>query len=498
MPNININIETFFNGDYMFSTSRTVYMHGTTASEFWRIRDFANTKDIFSVTGDGKVNMDYGFSITGGSVVYNMYVNSGSDTFNLRDITNGQNIFTITPTFTILGNRIYLPDTPAGATSTALFLDGSNGVTKRTLGSNAFSSESYLKDTTDTLTGVLTVTAGTYNLDLYENDIIFNRNGSSFIRNNGGASSLVGININSAATEQFSVSAQRVVSNVEFRANLTGATAADYGARVRDFGNTEDYFRVQGDGFTYAKKYDVSATEGYYQGGTKILTNQGTSSIYLGASSRPATVGTQQTHLGDLAGGNNGGYYTIHAGYRAGLFIADGITAATSMDECIYIGADTLASANGVSNEIVVGTFQVGKGSNTASWGNYSTLTNYFYGNIYSQLQGATTSHYGRIIRNFADTADQYKFDGTGVHHNFIGIDPLTGTGNTVKSFVDTYDGGDEVCYKHRNSNGDLIELKKVIDANFGNTVNTGDTATDNLINSLITALTSHGFIATS
>ncbi len=45
---------------------------------------------------------------------------------------------------------------------------------------------------------------------------------------------------------------------------------------------------------------------------------------------------------------------------------------------------------------------------------------------------------------------------------------------------------------------GDIIKLYKYINADFANTVNTGDTDTDDLIDALVAALTAHGLIATS
>jgi hypothetical protein len=49
-----------------------------------------------------------------------------------------------------------------------------------------------------------------------------------------------------------------------------------------------------------------------------------------------------------------------------------------------------------------------------------------------------------------------------------------------------------------KNENGDVVKLYKYINADFGNTVNTGDSDTDDLIDALVAAGIAHGLIATS
>lgn len=112
--------------------------------------------------------------------------------------------------------------------------------------------------------------------------------------------------------------------NLDLNGTLTnriqGVNATDYGVRVRDFGNTEDLFRVQGDGFTYAKKYDVSAAEGYYQGGDLMLySNSSDEVIRVGYLAGVLSNVTQQTALGRNAGYNSSGNGQIAVGRSAGL-----------------------------------------------------------------------------------------------------------------------------------------------------------------------------------
>ena len=57
-------------------------------------------------------------------------------------------------------------------------------------------------------------------------------------------------------------------------------------------------------------------------------------------------------------------------GYNAGRYIADGATANATTSNSVYAGADTRASADGVTNENVFGYNAIGSGSNTVTLGN--------------------------------------------------------------------------------------------------------------------------------
>jgi hypothetical protein len=78
----------------------------------------------------------------------------------------------------------------------------------------------------------------------------------------------------------------------------------------------------------------------------------------------------------------------IAFGNNAGRFIANGSTAATSIDASILIGDSTKVLANGQTNQIVIGSGSTGLGSNTTVIGNSSTVTTALYGNL---LLGTTT-----------------------------------------------------------------------------------------------------------
>ena len=118
----------------------------------------------------------------------------------------------------------------------------------------------------------------------------------------------------------------------------------------------------------------------------------GQSALEQSNSSDNAAVGSQ-TLISLTSGGRNVGigsnalfYATtgssnVAVGTEAGKFISGGSNNVTS-GTSIYLGDDTRASANGNSNEIVIGHNAIGQGSNTAIIGN-SSITKTF-------LRGAT------------------------------------------------------------------------------------------------------------
>jgi hypothetical protein len=74
------------------------------------------------------------------------------------------------------------------------------------------------------------------------------------------------------------------------------------------------------------------------------------------------------------------GSYVTAWGYQAGRYIADGSTANATTSNSVYVGANTRASADGVSNELVLGYAAIGLGSNTTCIGNSSTTAAKIWG----------------------------------------------------------------------------------------------------------------------
>jgi len=91
------------------------------------------------------------------------------------------------------------------------------------------------------------------------------------------------------------------------------------------------------------------------------------------------TTGSYNTGVGRNALYNNTiGSYNTGVGRNAGRYIADGITDNATSSNCVFLGAHTKASADGVTNEIVIGYNATGSGSNTATYGNASITEHVF------------------------------------------------------------------------------------------------------------------------
>jgi hypothetical protein len=84
------------------------------------------------------------------------------------------------------------------------------------------------------------------------------------------------------------------------------------------------------------------------------------------------TTGENNTGIGNGAlGVSTTGYENVALGTNAGRYITAGGNNTTS-NQSVYIGADTRASANGNTNEIVIGKSAIGNGSNSVTLGNAS------------------------------------------------------------------------------------------------------------------------------
>ena len=90
---------------------------------------------------------------------------------------------------------------------------------------------------------------------------------------------------------------------------------------------------------------------------------------------------------GITVGSNNSAF-----GRDAGYYIADGVTAATSLGSSVFIGANTKALADGQSNQIVIGQNAIGLGNNSAVLGNNSITRTALKGDISIGTTGSISS----------------------------------------------------------------------------------------------------------
>jgi hypothetical protein len=120
-----------------------------------------------------------------------------------------------------------------------------------------------------------------------------------------------------------------------------------------------------------------------FRAGQSVTTGQ--QNLAMGDNALPvATTSNNNTAIGYLAlGGIITGSGNIGFGASAGHKIADGTTNATTISGCVYFGEAARASADGVSNEVVIGSATTGNGSNTVTIGNASVTANYLRGSLY-------------------------------------------------------------------------------------------------------------------
>jgi hypothetical protein len=103
---------------------------------------------------------------------------------------------------------------------------------------------------------------------------------------------------------------------------------------------------------------------------------------------------------------NTTGSYNIGVGYQAGK-LTEAAGANSTTTDSIYIGYDTRASTSGVENEIAIGHAAIGKGSNTATFGNNSTTDTYLNGSTH--ISGSLSLPFYNMSTAYTVTAADYS-----------------------------------------------------------------------------------------
>jgi len=105
-------------------------------------------------------------------------------------------------------------------------------------------------------------------------------------------------------------------------------------------------------------------------------------SSFGSVSLRDNTSGSSNSSFGAFSLlSNTTGYGNIAMGYYAGAFTNSSASNLTS-NNSVYLGNDTSSSASGNTNEIVIGAYARGGGSNSATLGNTSITKTLLYGNL--------------------------------------------------------------------------------------------------------------------
>jgi hypothetical protein len=163
----------------------------------------------------------------------------------------------------------------------------------------------------------------------------------------------------------------------------------------------------------------------------------GNTNVFLGVEAGArTTTGSNNGFYGmqsgdfNIAGSNN-----VFLGHRAGRLQADGVTPLTDPEGCVYIGRDTLGLNNSDSNSIVVGLTAIGRGANTAVWGNTSILNHYFSGNVNVNTSSIVHLGAGVIGLGNATTVPSVNPVGGGVMYAEAGAGKWRGSGGTITTF---------------------------------------------------------------
>lgn len=162
-------------------------------------------------------------------------------------------------------------------------------------------------------------------------------------------------------------------------------------------------------------KGGVSGNTVFGQGGFYSNTTGQSNTIY-GSSNLPLnTTGNSNVVIGtgsmssNLTGGSNiaignaalinttASLGNISIGQSSARYISTGSTNLTSSTNSIFIGGDTRASANGQTNQIVIGEGTVGNGSNTVTIGNTAIINNVFNGNIQALTYNGVKKYVAQI-----------------------------------------------------------------------------------------------------
>ena len=167
----------------------------------------------------------------------------------------------------------------------------------------------------------------------------------------------------------------------------------------RGAGNSPDNTRI---GFN-ALSSNTTGSNNTASGYEALLSNtNGNSNTANGFSAgRSNTSGSNNVYIGNQSlVGNTTGNLNTAIGNNAGRFIADGITPNTITNNSVFLGANSRSLGNNESNQIVIGHNAIGKGSNTVTIGNTSTVSTHLAGNIH-----ASKSTTNEAIINYSNTA---------------------------------------------------------------------------------------------
>jgi hypothetical protein len=174
--------------------------------------------------------------------------------------------------------------------------------------------------------------------------------------------------------------------------------------------------------------------------------------------------GTTNTAIGSTAGTNvSSGSGNVFIGSNAAAQTVSSGNFTTS-NSCIYIGSATIASGNGVTDEIVIGNGTIGRGTNTVTIGVTGTTSSLLRG----ELRIGTLNNLGSAAANFLtyNGTNDVKTRTAAEVRSDIGLsNAITGTGTT--NYHLKFTGSTTVANSLINDNGVQIGYNAVATASY-------------------------------
>jgi len=333
---------------------------------------------------------------------------------------------------TVFGNKALIENTTGDynvAVGYASLFHNNPTASNNGYGNTAVGTSTLFRNTTGSGNIALGYFAGYYNLNLSNRGFINNRNTNSLAGDT--TMSLVYMVFNMTPANQ------KLVINGKLRAPYlpsTSVMAANYKVCVADT-TTGEIIRVPANGLAWGLKgnsgtvagtnfigttdfnalvFKVNSTKSGEINPDNYNTSFGYQTLYNNSNgfsntangnqaSYSNTTGWQNTAIGHMAlYGNTTGYNNVAVGTGAGKNTLNFNIANSTSSNSVYLGTSTNSSADGNTNEIVIGYNTTGAGSNTVTLGNTSIATTVLRGNV---LHYGSTSGYVGIKAPAAPTS---------------------------------------------------------------------------------------------
>ena len=230
-------------------------------------------------------------------------------------------------------------------------------------------------------------------------------------------------------------------------------------------------FSINSSGFntSLGRNTMTNSIPGNCQGNTVVGDGAGSDFGFLGDCSNNTAIGHETMPTLDL-GGNNSAFGYL-AGWNAGV-------APTTLNNSTYLGAETKNSADGVTNETVIGHDATGKGSNTVQIGNCDVT------DVYLGCDGSgTTLHVDNVdVCGNVDISGILTVSGENVHSalftsseiaekTIISTGNSSGAGNIGAIMIDDIVNNGVIFLETSGSNTDFIWHLESKAGTFGDTI---------------------------